>query len=140
MHDITFPMTHEVQCTMYYSLSGEPFDVHGRGAADIEHTAALLHIYTRDEVELPNITRVQPLPEPVTELSVALPVKKGRFFNSETYCLFLNNKGEVLEVKQQQSFPVRMMRDARDKERLHVKFKIPYLHGRHQWQPVASLP
>lgn len=131
-------MTTQVTCEIYYSVAGEPFGIHELKTAPILHAPTVIYIYTHDIEELPDKTAVQSLAGKVTELSVPRPIKKGRFFNSESYCLFLNEAGAVLKIGEHHLFKVQMMRDGNDHERLHIKFGQQYFAGRHQWVSIAD--
>ncbi|WP_118972869.1 hypothetical protein [Taibaiella koreensis] len=132
-------MTSQVPCEIFYTIAGEAFDISERHADHIAHTTAVLHIYTRDKGDIAATVPENTVRGVATELSIPIPIKKGRFFNSETYCLFLNDKQEVLTIDGQYLFPVLLMRDSSDYERLHIKFGQQYYPGKHQWQPVAPV-
>jgi len=130
-------MTSQVRCDIYYSIPGDAFDIGERHAGHIAHAKTTIHIYTREKADIA-VTAPGNLPSGITtELSIPIPIKKERFFNSETHCLFLNDKGEVLTIAGQYLFPVLMMRDAGDQERLHIKFSQQYYPGKHQWKPAT---
>jgi hypothetical protein len=129
-------MTSQVKCELYYSITGEPFEVHERMADNMEHTGTVLNIYTKEEEEVPNATALQKLNEVITELSLPYPIKKGQFFNSESYCMFFNEAGELLTINGIHLFKVSMIRDSSDFERLHVKFEKLSFEGRHEWENV----
>ncbi len=131
-------MTTQITCEIYYSVAGEPFGIHELKSAAISHAAAVIYIYTRDKEELTDKTVIHPSASTVTELSVPRPIKKGRFFNSESYCLFLNDAGQILQVEDHHLFRIHMMRDGNDHERLHIKFGQQYFAGRHQWLPITG--
>lgn len=127
-------MTNQVKCDIYYSVSGEPFAITDRDKGHIEHVSTILHIYTREEEEMPNTTAIQKVADVTTELSVPVPIKKGQFFNSESYCIFLNESGELLKIEDVYLFRIYMMRDGNDHERLHIKFESPFYNGKHGWE------
>jgi hypothetical protein len=129
-------MTSQVKCELYYSIAGDPFGIHERMADRIDHTSAVLNIYTKEEEEVPNTTAVQKLSEVITELSVPYPIKKGQFFNSESYGMFFNEADELLTINGIHLFKISMIRDSSDFERLHVKFEKLFFEGRHEWQNV----
>jgi hypothetical protein len=129
-------MTSQLKCELYYSITGEPFEIHERKADRIEHTSTVLNIYTREEEEIPNITTIQKSGEVTTELSLPYPIKKGQFFNSESYCMFFNEADELLTIEGSHLFKVSMIRDSSDFERLHVKFEKLFFEGRHEWENV----
>jgi hypothetical protein len=129
-------MTSQVKCVLYYSIAGDPFEIHERMANHIEHTNSVLNIYTREEEEIPNTTAIQKTSEVTTELSLPYPIKKGQFFNSESYCMFFNEADELLTINGNHLFKVSMIRDSSDFERLHVKFEILSFEGKHEWENV----
>lgn len=132
-------MTLQVKCELYYSIAGEPFEIQERMANHIDHTGTVLNIYTREEVEIPNITAVQKLSDVVTELSIPNPIKKGQFFNSESYCMLFNEAGKLLTINGVHLFKVSMIRDGSDFERLHVKFEKLFFEGKHKWEDVGVI-
>lgn len=134
--DKFFFMTSQMKCDMYYSISGDTFELHERHAEDIEHINTILNIYTKDEEEVPNQTALQKAGQVFTELSVPYPIKKGQFFNSESCCMFLNESGALLTINGLHLFKINMLRDATDFERLHVKFDTLAYEGRHSWENV----
>lgn len=129
-------MTSQIACEIYYSVAGEPFDLRGRSDDHIAHTATTLYIYAREKEDIPVPGATAPGQGMTTELSIPAPVKKDRFFNSETYCLFLDQAGQVLTIAEQYLFPVQMMRDSNDPERLHIRFNQQYYPGKHRWEPA----
>ncbi|MFA6056870.1 MAG: hypothetical protein WC756_01635 [Taibaiella sp.] len=129
-------MTSQVKGELYYSITGEPFGVQERTADNIEHTNTVLNIYTKEEEEVPNTTALQKLSTIITELSLPYPIKKGQFFNSESYCRFFNEAGELLTINGVHLFKVSMIRDSSDFERLHVKFEKLSFEGKHEWKNV----
>lgn len=129
-------MTSQVKCELYYSITGEPFEVQERMANNIEHTSTVLNIYTKEEEEVPNTTALQKLSAVITELSLPYPIKKGQFFNSESYCRFFNEEGRLLTINGVHLFKVSMLRDSSDFERLHVKFEKLSFEGKHEWKNV----
>lgn len=126
-------MTSQAKCELYYSIAGEPFSPAERAADHVEHTDAILNIYTKEEEELPNTTAIQKVTTVTTELSLPYPIKKAQFFNSESCCMLYNESGELLSVNGTHLFRISMIRDGSDFERLHVKFLIPVLNGKHEW-------
>jgi hypothetical protein len=67
---------------------------------------------------------------------VPYPIKKGQFFNSESYGMFFNEADELLTINGVHLFKISMIRDSSDFERLHVKFEKLFFEGRHEWQNV----
>src|ERR1700754_3078261 len=126
-------MTSQFKCELYYSVSGDPFEVHERHANHIEHTQTVLNVYTKEDEEIPNTTAIQKTDQVKTELSIPYPIKKGQFFNSESCCMFFNEAGEILKVEGEYLFKVSMLRDSADFERLHVKFTQVEFEGKHHW-------
>lgn len=129
-------MTSQIACEIYYSIAGEPFAIHERSGEQIVHTHATLYIYAREKEDIPVPGATAPENGMTTELSIPAPVKKDRFFNSRTYCLFLDQAGQVLTIAGQYLFPVQMMRDSNDPERLHIRFGQQYYPGKHRWEPT----
>jgi hypothetical protein len=129
-------MTSQVKCELYYSIAGESFEIQERMANHIEHASTILNIYTKEDEEVPNTTAIQKLSKVTTELSVPSPIKKGQFFNSESYCMFFNEAGELLTINGVHLFKVSMIRDSSDFERLHVKFEQLFFEGKHRWESV----
>lgn len=129
-------MTSQYKCELYYSISGDPFEIHQREADNIEHTQTILNIYTKEEEEIPNTTAIQKLARATTELSVPYPIRKGQFFNSESCAMFFNENGELLKINGEYLFKITMLRDAVNTDRLHVKFDKIVFEGRHSWLPV----
>jgi hypothetical protein len=129
-------MTSQVKCELYYSVSGDPFELYERKSDRIEHTTTVLNIYSKEEEEVPNTTAAQKLAEVITELSLPYPIKKGQFFNSESYCMFFNEANELLTINGTHLFKVSMIRDSGDFERLHVKFDKLFFEGKHEWENV----
>ncbi len=134
-------MTSQVDCKIYYSIAGGPFNISQIGTGQIAEANTILHIYTHDEASLPPDVALPPK-STATELSIPKPIKKGQFFNSESCCLFLNKAGQVLRVDNHFLFPIYMRRDVNDQERLHIRFMQQYLTGTHRWEDisVASIP
>jgi hypothetical protein len=131
-------MTSQIKCDMYYSISGDPFELHERHAENIEHINTILNIYTKEEEEeVPNQTALQQVGQVSTELSVPYPIKKGQFFNSESCCMFFNEAGELLKINGTHLFRINMLRDASDFERLHVKFDTLAYEGKHSWENIS---
>lgn len=119
-------MTIEVNCKLYYSVSGERFELDNQHPEQIEHAPAKLNIYTREV-------------DARYELSVPLPIKKGRFFNSECYCAFVNEKEEILKIGDDTQFKIMMVRDGYDHERLHVKFETTEHEGAIGWVSKSEM-
>jgi len=113
-------MTIELNCNIYYSISGDRFDLADKDSDTIDHAPAVLHIYTKE-----NNKRY--------ELSVPKPIKKGKFFNSDCFCTFINEKDEVLQIGEETQFEIHMLRDGHDHERLHVKFEPAEMVGDLRW-------
>lgn len=131
-------MTSQEKCEIYYSIPGDPFSIAEKDLEHIAHAPAILNIYTKEEEEIPNVTAVQEIPDVMTELSVPYPIKKGKFFNSESHCMILNEQGALLHIEDRYLFPVHMLRDGHDHERLHIKFNDPFFPGRHSWKKAGD--
>ena len=129
-------MTSQVKCELFYSVTGEPFGLSGLKDTTIEHTPAIINIYTQEKEDVPDIALSDFPTNEVSTLSIPDTIRKGQFFNSETYCLFLNTSGQLLELDGQFLFKILMMRDIADPERLHIKFEQQYFPGKHQWKDV----
>jgi len=131
-------MTSQHKCSLYYSVSGDPFTVEERHTEPIEHTETILNIYTKEEEEVPNVTAIQQAERVTTELSLPYPIKKGQFFNSESVCMLINEAGALLRINGEHLFNISMLRDSGDFERLHVKFNQPAYEGRHEWHALQG--
>jgi hypothetical protein len=129
-------MTSQYKCDLYYSISGDPFEIHERNEDTIEHTQTILNIYTKEDEEVPGKTAIQKLKTATTELSLPHPIQKGQFFNSESCCMLFNEDGELLKINGEHLFKITMLRDAVDTEKLHVKFEKIIFEGRHEWHSV----
>ena len=111
---------------MYYSISGGRFELSEKDNDDIEHVNLILNIYTKEEHSH------------LYELSVPKPIKKGKFFNSDCYCTFINEKNQVLQLGEETQFEIHMLRDGNDHERLHVKFSPADYEGKLAWVDVEG--
>jgi hypothetical protein len=132
-------MTSQINCDIYYSIAGGPFQLSQIDTGLIAHSPATLYIYTHDQATLASLSDITLSAQGfVTELSIPKPIKKGQFFNSESWCLFLNKAGQVLKVDSSYLFPIYMRRDVNDHERLHIRFVQQYFAGRHCWEDIPS--
>lgn len=120
-------MTTAVKCTIYYSVTGERFDCAHLEHPDLERDIVLLHIYQDPEADEPKIT----------ELSLPNPIHKGKFFNSHSYCAFMNEKGHLLHFDHEYLFKICLHRNERDKDLLHVKFPSNRYQGHPIWSPYV---
>jgi len=120
-------MTQLMDCTLYYSTIGESFNIYERNTdPNLVKTRALIHFSTSKYacapagVEEPDIA---PQFEEVTRLLIPHEVKGGSFFTSDTQCIIINGKNQILKLGGKYRFGIRMYRNPNDPNLFSVIFK-----------------
>lgn len=120
-----------LNCSMYYSISGNPFLISDRKTAeDIYRTPVILSIDTDKRVQ---DDQEMLLADYRTSLTLPHPIKSGEFFASDTQCFFINGKNQILKLGGGYRFRVAMYRLLDDPSRLRVIFENKEWTGTPLW-------
>ncbi|WP_118973013.1 hypothetical protein [Taibaiella koreensis] len=122
-------MTQLLHCTLYYSTIGESFNIYERNTdPNLVRTQALVHFGVNKYACVPAMggtdTDIDPHYEEVTRLMIPHGVKGGGpFYSSDTLCIIVNGKNQILKLGGQYRFGIRMYRDLDNPEQFSVIFK-----------------
>lgn len=108
-------MNYSMDCTIYYSMIGERFNIYDRNDdPNIFRTKALVNISA--EKDLPG-------KEFVTEMKIPHEVQGGAFFSSDTQCIIVNGKNQILKLGGKYRLDVNMYRSLNDPGLFSIIFK-----------------
>lgn len=120
-------MTQLMDCTLYYSTIGESFNIYERNTdANLVRTQAEVHLSVDKYACMPaGLEESAPAAhlEEVTRLLIPHGVKGGPFFSSDTQCIIVNGKNQILRLGGKYRFDIRMYRDLHDPNLFSVIFK-----------------
>lgn len=121
-------MTQLMDCTLYYSSIGESFNIYERNTdANLVRTEAQVHLSVDQYAYMPvgdtDESASSAHREEVTRLMIPHGVKGGSFFSSDTQCIIVNGKNQILRLGGKYRFPIRMYRDLHDPNLFSVIFK-----------------
>ena len=125
---------------MYYSVTGEPFSVSDKDKPEaFAITYVQLNIYTMKKNEMEAGIGLADGDSGIkTELSIAHDIPAEQFFTSETWCMLVNEEGEVLSVDTQNIFSITLYRNINKPQLLKIKFTRPDLPGVPEWKTQSA--
>lgn len=126
-------MNYLLDCTVYYSMIGEKFHIYDRNSdPNLFKTKALLNIQALKAVP----AGFEDMPEEeeyITRLQIPHEVKGGAFFSSDTQCIIVNGKNQILKLGGRYRLDVNMYRSLNDPELFSIIFKEKTFHCRQEW-------
>lgn len=120
-------MTQLLDCTLYYSMVGEHFNIYDRNTdPNLVKTQALIEIFSEKNELVPIGAHAQedwPVQEELTRINVLHEVRGGPFYTCETQCIIVNGKNQILKLGGQYRLDVKMYRSLSDPDFFSIIFK-----------------
>lgn len=127
-------MNYLLDCSVYYSMIGEHFNIYDRNTdPNIFRTNALIHINAQKAVPAGYDEDEEAEEEIVTGLYIPHEVKGGPFFSSDTQCIIVNGKNQILKLGGRYRLDVQMYRSLNEPDLFSIIFKDKQPYCRQQW-------
>ena len=130
-------MNLSMDCKIYYSMIGERFNIFERHTdANIWSSKAIVQVQTS---KLPlalahyDGAEEEEEYEHRTNIAVMHEIKGGPYFASDTQCIIVNGKNQILKLGGKYRFDVKMYRNLDDALRFTVLFKEKDINDLPQW-------
>jgi len=129
-------MTNTIDCRIYYSMIGEHFNIYDRNTdPNLVQTRAIIHIHSEKFELVPHGYHddFEPEFEHVTRMEIPHDVKGGAFFTSDTQCIIVNGKNQILKLGGRYRFDVKMYRNLNDPGMFSILFKDKEITDEPKW-------
>lgn len=129
-------MTNLFDCSIYYSMIGEHFNIYDRNTdPNLFQTNAIVKIHSNKYELVPSgyAADEEPAYEVITSLEISHSIKGGPFFSNDTQCIIVNGKNQILRLNNKYRFAVKMYRDLNDPALFSILFKDKEFTGEAEW-------
>ncbi len=130
-------MTQLLNCTLYYSMVGERFNIYDRNTdPNLVKTNAQIKIFTEKYELVPagiQITDEELFQEELTRLQVMEEVQGGSFYTCETQCIIVNGKNQILKLGHKYRLDVKLYRSHKGPGLFSVIFKDKEFNTHPEW-------
>ncbi|HEU4610308.1 MAG TPA: hypothetical protein VFS31_19445 [Chitinophagaceae bacterium] len=129
-------MTQLLNCTLYYSVIGERFKIYDRNTdPNVVRTSAMIHLHaqTHELVPTGNDVPEDSLFEHLTRMVIPNEVRGGSFYASDTQCIIVNGRNQILKLGGKYRFDIKMYRNLNDPTLFSVFFKEKEFHAAPEW-------
>gem|GEM_PF-4298977 len=131
-------MTESVNCTLYYSVPGQPFALHEKDNPElIIATPVTLNVYiVHEDEDETDVAFPKNDNGRKVELSIAHDIEAPQFFCSETFAMLENENGHILNIGERTVFPITLYRNIDRAADLKIKFEENNFTESAEWKPA----
>lgn len=130
-------MTQILGCTLYYSMTGERFNIYDRHTdPNLTRTRAWIEFLSAEGngVPSPDIAAgTFPQVGTFTRLQVLNTVEGGPFYTCDTECIIVNGKNQLLKLGHHYRLGINLYRDRYDPAQFSVIFKNRIFDAVPEW-------
>jgi hypothetical protein len=132
-------MSNTFNCSVYYSMIGEHFNIYDRNTdPNLAQTNAIVNIHSNKYELVPEpaagyIMDEEPQYEYITSLEIPHDIKGGPFFSNDTQCIIINGKNQILRLNGKYRLGIKMYRSLNDPSMFSIFFKDKEFNGKPEW-------
>ena len=126
-----------MDCNIYYSMIGERFNIFERNTdPNIWLTKARINIHANEPAladDMDDYLQEEAEDEASVSLEIPDEVEGGPFFASDTQCIIVNGKNQILKLGGDYRFDVKMFRSLDNPSRFTMLFRNKEIKARPVW-------